>query len=234
MPESFKPPSSFLKDIELPAPDKKGSAIPVPVEADKPAAPAADFNLPFELPDFAAAPLKPAYTPASREPRKRPLQKFVNIVFYTVLISFLLISVIYGMTAGGMAGRGIFGISMRPVDNEVDGRITAGSLVVTVKINPDRLSEGDIVSYRNMDTTETGRYDGLFPDGKLNIKYRDNIIRPVEAKELLGRKIIAIPALGDFMLFIGSGLYVYISIMVATVAVMLMLKLMAAGPKKAK
>lgn len=175
------------------------------------------------------------------------MKKFIkimgNVVFYIILISLLLITLIMGKATKTGQAPSFLGYKVYSVlTGSMSPTIEQGGLVIIKETSPQGVKKGDVITFGSASTENVTTHRVIDIENSDGIKFvtkgdANNVEdpNPVDSSLLIGKVVKFIPYAGSIAMFIQENMFLIIAgLIVAFIIFMLIAKIIKLGTKNTK
>lgn len=175
------------------------------------------------------------------------MKKFIkilgNIIFYMVLISLLLVTLIMGKASKTSQAPSFLGYKVYSVlTGSMSPTIEPGGLIIIKEVSPQSVKEGDVITFGSANTENITTHRVIDIENSDGIKFvtkgdANNVQdpNPVESSLLIGKVVKFIPYAGSVAMFIQENMFLIIAgLIVSFIIFMLIANIIKLGTKNKK
>ena len=149
---------------------------------------------------------------------KKLINMLGNIMFYTVLIFLLLITLIMGRASKTEQAPSFLGYKVYNVlTGSMSPTIKVGGLIIVKEVSPQNIQEGDVITFRSSSTDNVTTHRVIDIENVNGIKFvtkgdANNVQdpNPIDSSFLVGKVVKFIPYLGAVAIFIQKNMLLMI------------------------
>ncbi len=175
------------------------------------------------------------------------MKKFIkitgNIIFYIVLISLLLITLIMAKATKNGQAPSFLGYKIYSVlTGSMSPTIESGGLIIVKEVSPKSIRQGDVITFKSVSTNNVTTHRVVDIDTDDGIKFitkgdANNVqdTNPVDSSLLIGKVVKFIPYAGSVAMFIQKNMFLIIAgLIMAFIIFMAIVRIIKSGIKNKK